>query len=361
MTLAKQKVLIISNHSFMLYRFRKDLIEALSHKFNVVVVVPFGDHIDDLKKLGCKCINVPVDRRGINPLKDIKLFSAYSQIIKAEKPAKVITYSIKPNVYAGFASSICGINYYTNVQGMGTAFEKRGLAEIATIMYKVALKNAQKVFFENSSDALNFKNKRIVTKKQIIVLPGAGVDLKQYPYEPYTEKNEFHFLYLGRIMKEKGIDEIFAACKKLFAEHKFVLDIVGFCEDKYEPQIAALKKQGIVVFHGFQNDPRPYYKLADCVLMPSYHEGMSNVNLEAAATGRVVITTDIPGCKEAVENGKTGFLVKPQDADSLYRTMKKVIDMDTHTLSKAGLLARERMKKLFDKKKVVSMTVNALS
>lgn len=355
------KILIITNHSYMLWRFRRELIQELQKKHEVVLSMPFVGHQDDFKGLGVRCIDTDVDRRGINPKTDIKLVRDYARLLKKEKPDLVITYSIKPNVYAGFICNLRKIPYFANVQGLGTAFQKPGLSQFVTLLYKAALRNAKGVFFENDVNAEEFRKRHIIKKEKQIVLSGAGINLEYYPYVPYPENDKIHFLYLGRIMREKGMDELFRAVQKLHEEgENFVLDLVGFFEDEYKEQVTELEDKGIAVFHGFTEDPRPYYKGADCVVLPSYHEGMSNVLLEAAAVGRPIVTSDIPGCREAVEDKKTGCLVKVKDADSLYEGMKYVLRMTRAEREAMGMAGRKKMKREFDKKAVVRETVKAL-
>ena len=355
------KILIITNHSYMLWRFRRELIQELMKEHEVVLSMPFVGHQDDFKALGVRCIDTDVDRRGINPKTDIKLVKAYDRLLKKEKPDLVITYSIKPNVYAGFICSMRKIPYFANVQGLGTAFQKPGLAQFVTLLYKVALRKAKGVFFENHVNAGEFRKRHIIKKEKQIVLNGAGINLEYYPYCGYPENEKLHFLYLGRLMREKGMDELFAAVKKLHAEgEKFVLDLVGFFEDEYKAQVEALEEKGIAVFHGFTEDPRPYYEGADCVVLPSYHEGMSNVLLEAAAIGRPLITSNIPGCREAVEQKKTGCLVEVKNSDSLYASMKYMLKLSREEREAMGKAGRAKMEREFDKKAVVKETIKAL-
>lgn len=281
-----KKILVITNHSYMLWRFRRELIQELMKESEMIISTPFVGHEEDFAAMGCRMIETPVDRRGINPATDFQLYKNYVKILKTEQPDLVITYSIKPNVYAGYACRRLHIPYCVNVQGLGTAFQKAGLAQIVTAMYKIALKKARTVFFENERNAKLFLDKKIVTKQQTCILHGAGINLEHHAYQPYPENDAIHFLYLGRIMKEKGMDELFGAIRKLYetSDQKIVLDLVGFFEDSYKEATEKLVEDGIAVFHGFQADPRPYYAKADCIVLPSYYEGMSNVLLEAAAT-----------------------------------------------------------------------------
>lgn len=360
----REKILIFTNHSYMFYQFRKELIEKLLEKYEVVLSMPFVGHEDDFVQMGCRCIETDVDRRGINPLTDFKLLQFYNKIVKEEKPDKVITYSIKPNIYAGLICSYRKVPYYANVQGLGTAFQKKVLAHFVKMLYKAAFRKVKFIFFENTGNAEEFIDRKVADPKKIVVLNGAGVNLEHYAYTPKTSQDQkFHFLYLGRIMKEKGMDELFHAMERLHREYgeKVVLDIVGFFEDEYKEIVEKIEKKRIAVFHGFQEETRPYYAMADCVVLPSYHEGMSNVLLEASAMGRPVITSDIPGCREAVEDGKSGYLCEVKNADMLFEKMKLMADKSPEEIEEMGRCARKRMEELFDKKMVVEKTVEIIS
>ena len=356
------KILVVTNHSYMLYRFRKELIKALLVNNEVVISTPFVGHHDDLKDMGCRLIKTEVNRRGINPSEDLKLLNKYRKILKEEKPDKVITYSIKPNIYMGLACKMKKIPYYANVQGLGTAFQNKKLAAFVTILYKTALKKSKTVFFENTANAQEFIDRNILKESDITVLSGAGINLVEYEYVKFPKSEARHFLYLGRIMKEKGIDEFFEAAYRIKKEYgeKAVIDMVGFFEDEYKETVEYLVDENIINFYGFQKEPRPYYSNANCVVMPSYHEGLSNVLLEAEAIGRPVITTDIPGCRETVVDGKTGYLCEVKNVDMLYEKMKVVMESQTDDLEKMGMEARSFVEHNFNKDDVVIKTMEAL-
>ena len=356
------KILIITNHSYMLYRFRRELIQTLMQEHEVVLSMPFVGHEEDFQAMGLRCIHTEVDRRGINPKTDGSLFLNYRKLLKTEKPDMVITYSIKPNIYGGIACALAGIPFCANVQGLGTAFQRKGLAQFVTVLYKAALSKAKTVFFENEGNAKEFIDRKIIPQEKITVLPGAGINLEDYSCRPYPENDRIHFLYLGRIMKEKGIDELFAAMRRLRAElgDRVILDLVGFFDDDYKAEVQSLVDSGIAVFHGFQTEPRPYYANADCVVLPSYHEGMSNVLLEAAATGRPVITSRIHGCMETVDEGKTGLLCTVKDTDSLYEAMLRMAGLPAEVRAEMGIAAREKIEREFEKFGVVERTLRAV-
>lgn len=362
-TIQSKKILIATNHAYMLWQFRRELIAELRKDNEVILSLPFDteQHEKQFQEMGVRCIDTPIERRGINPLTDFKLMAHYKKIFQDERPDLVITYSIKPNVYAGLVCGKLGIPFCANVQGLGTAFQKAGLAQFVTLLYKMAFRKVQTVFFENEANAEEFQKRHIIPAKKQKILHGAGINLERYPYHPYPENDKVHFLYLGRIMQEKGIDELFAAARDLHAlRTDFVLDIVGFYEDDYKEQVESLVSDGIAIFHGFQENPVPYYSAADCIVLPSYHEGMSNVLLEAAAVGRPLITSDIPGCREAVEPDVSGILVKVRDTDSLRNGMEKFLKKTRVDRALMGEVGRKRMEQKFDKVQVVKETIRAL-
>ncbi len=355
------KILICTNHSYMFWQFRRELTQTLLARHEVILSTPFVGREEELTAMGCRLIETNVDRRGMNPLTDFRLFRFYCALLDREKPDLVITYSIKPNVYAGFACRMKKIPYFTNVQGLGTAFQKPLLSQMAQWMYRVALKDAQKTFFENAGNAREFTRLGIQAGDRQVILPGAGVNLDHYSCQPYPENDRFHFLFLGRIMREKGMDELFWAVEKLYQENEdFILDLVGFYEDSYKEEVEALVDRGIARFHGFQEEPRPYYAAADCLVMPSYHEGMSNVLLEAAATGRPLITSRVHGCMEAVEENVSGLLVEVRDQEELLMKMRQMLHTSRQDRQRMGLAGRKRMERYFAKQEVVARTVAAL-
>lgn len=357
------KFLIITNHSYMLWQFRKELIQELLKRGEVVISTPFVGHENDFKALGCRCIETKLERRGTNPMQEGKLFASYFQLLRKEKPDLVITYSIKPNIYAGLLCRLLHIPYAVNVQGLGTAFQSEKMAAAATILYRMALKKARTVFFENTGNAKIFVQRRILPKRQITLLHGAGVNLDIYQEKPYpSEEGGIRFLYLGRIMREKGMDELFPAMERLKKEYgeKVQFDFVGFFEDDYKEIVEEMNRKGIIHFYGFQENPQLYYEAAHCVVLPSWHEGMSNVLLEGAATGRALICSDIPGCREAVADGKTGFLATVKDRESLYQAIKAFLDLSSEQREEMGHRGRTRIERNFDRKRVVDKTVQAL-
>lgn len=357
-----KKVLIITNHSFMFWQFRRELAQTMVQRgYEVVLACPLGDRVEDLRGLGLKLVDTPLNRRGTSPVEELALYRRYRKLLEEQKPDMVVTYSIKPNVYAGSICAKRGIPYCVNVQGLGTAFQKPLFAKAASGLYRFALRKAKAVFFENEGNAAYFRDHKIVEARKQVVLHGAGVNMEHYALQPYPDNECVRFLYLGRMMQEKGIDELFSAVHRLHREgHRFFLDLVGFYEDAYAEQVKQLEEMGICHFHGFQIEARPYYAAADCVVLPSYHEGMSNVLLEAASIGRPLITSDIPGCREAVDPGITGYTCPVKDEQGLYEAMKRFLTLTREQREAMGLAGNAKMREMFNKKDVVEKTLNAI-
>lgn len=345
----------------MFYRFRKELIAALQNRYDVVLCAPFTGHEGDLRAMGIELIELKMDRRSVNPVKDARLLKEYRKILASVRPDLVITYSIKPNVYLGMLCAAQHIPYFGHVQGLGTAFQKKGLRQAASVLYKNGFRKAKGVFFENQANLDFFLSQKLISARQPILLYGAGVSLDDYPAADYPSASPFHFLYLGRIMREKGMDELIEALHRLRKKgFEFVFDFAGFYEDAYKDQLDAMVQEGWAVNHGFVQDPGPLYAKANCVVLPSWHEGMSNVLLEAASTARPLITSNIPGCKEAVDDGISGFLTEARSADSLYKAMKQMLLCSNEERKQMGLAGRRKMEAVFSRDKVVQTTLEEM-
>lgn len=359
----KKRIAILANHSGGLYDFRKDLISELKKYASVTVAVPHNDRWDELLHLADRVIELPIDRRGMNPLHDSKLFHQYQAILKEVKPDLVLTYTIKPNIYGGLACRMAHTPYAVNITGLGSAIENGGwLKKFVLALYKPALKGARVVFFENAGNRETLAATGVVPKGRDVVLNGAGVNLEDYHYQPYPQEGPVRFLFVGRVMHEKGVDELFAAAKRMKQKYGDGVEfhIAGSFEEAYKPVMDELEKTVVVKYHGYQSDMKPFYAMASCIVLPSYHEGMSNVLLEAAASGRPLITSDIPGCREAVEDGVSGYLCPAKDADALYEAMRRYVELPENWRGEMGRRGRERMEQRFSKTAVVAETIKHL-
>ncbi|MBE6568750.1 MAG: glycosyltransferase family 4 protein [Ruminococcaceae bacterium] len=360
-----KRILVLANFDMGLYKFRKALLKELIRMENeVYIALPEGEFIPELEKLGCCFVAVELERRGMNPLRDIRLYRKYLSIVKLIRPDLVIAYTIKPNIYGGLACRKKKVPFVSNITGLGSAIEGGGLLRrLVLAMYKTGLKNAKIIFFENEGNRDMMVKAGAVKKDNTRVLRGAGVDTNEYPLLPYPKENTLRFLFVGRIMKEKGVEELFEAMIRLKADYgdNVILDVVGLFEESYQLRINTLQADGIINFHGYQTDIKQFYETAHCVVLPSYHEGMSNVLLEAASCGRPVITSNINGCMEAVENDVTGYLCEVRDEESLYSMMKRFCNLSPEERETMGKAGRERMIALFDKTMIVKITMDGMT
>ena len=350
------RFVILTNADIGLYKFRKELIEMLCSENEVYIILPRGDYIDDLKRIGCKYIPFEFNRRGMNPLADLKQLIEYTKLLKVLKPDLVLTYTIKPNVYGGLACQRLHIPYISNITGLGTSIENGGLlGAVATSLYRIGLRKSSCVFFQNRNNEKLFRDKSIV-KGITRVIPGSGVNIEAHKYEGYPPDDEgIRFLFVGRIMNDKGIEELLSAIKKIQSERSDVsLDIVGWSDEDYDKQLKEAEKDGAVVFHGLQKDVHPFYTACHCAVLPSYHEGTANVMLEASSTGRPVITTRVPGCKETFDEGLTGFGCEAKSVDSLVNAMRKFLSLPQNDRESMGKAARIKMEREYDRNIVLA-------
>lgn len=345
------RIVILTNADIGLYKFRRELVEKLCKENEVYIVLPNGEFIEPLKQLGCKFIPFEFNRRGTDPIADVGQVKRYVKLLTELKPDVVLTYTIKPNVYGGLACQMRKIPYIVNVTGLGTTIENGGLmAFISTTLYRVGLKGASCVFFQNKDNQKLFVDKKIVRGKTRLI-PGSGVNLQAHCVEQYPDDQDgIRFLFVGRIMKDKGIGELLEAIHLIHQENaKVTLDIVGWCDEDYSDALKKAEQEGAIRYHGLQPDVHPFYKNCHCAVLPSYHEGTANVMLEASSTGRPVITTRVPGCQETFDEGITGFGCEARNTGSLAEAMRKFLFITQDRRREMGLAARTKMEMEYDR------------
>ena len=362
------KILILANHYNTLRIFRRELIKKLAELGNEVLIsIPPAEkqEIDTLESYGSKVIITDMERRGMNPVKDISLLNRYKKLLIEVNPDKVITYTIKPNIYGSIACKSLKIPHYCNVTGLGSAFMADGglMRKLVSMMYKFSMNKAEKIFFENVGNRDTLVNENIVRAEQTVVMAGAGVNLDEFAFCEYPEDDgSVHFLNVGRIMREKGMDELFYAIKKIKKEYpNTTFDFIGWYEDNYKETVEKMQSENLIAFHGFQSDVTPFIKKANCIVHPSYHEGMSNTLLESCSMGRPIITSNIHGCLEAVEDGKNGYLCNVKDGEDLYCKIKQFIELPYEKRREMGRYARKFVEMNFDKNDVVDKTIENLN
>lgn len=361
-----KKVLIAINFDEGLFNFRKELIEALIEaSYEVHIALPDGEYIFRLKQMGCIFHETAFRRRGKNPLEECRLIARYNRILKEVRPDVVLTYTIKPNLYMGMLCGIHRIPYITTITGLGTAVEGTGLLQKLTqMMYRMAMRKASVVFFQNTANEKFFADKGIAPGRHRM-LPGSGVNLEHFSYQDFPAEGPAEFLFISRVMKEKGIEQYLDAAEAVRKRYPdTVFRILGFLEDDYEgtERFQRMVEQGVVRFEGSVEDVVPYIRNSQCTVHPSFYpEGMSNVCLESAACGRVVITTDRAGCRETVRDGETGFLVKERDSADLTEKIIRFLEMPVGEREQMGRRGRAYMESCFDRRIVVKHYLDAVA
>lgn len=353
-----RKVLILVNHEIVIYNFRKELVyELLARKYEVYISAPSGEKIKELVGIGCHHIETEIDRHGKNIIKDYKLYRKYLNIMKTINPFVVLTYTIKPNLFGGFAASKIGIPYIANITGLGTALENKSFLQFLIIkLYKKSFSKINKVFVQNKENLLFFEKNKIAMEK-IEILPGSGVNLIEFKQLDYPVTTTIEFAFISRIMKSKGIELYLEAAKKIKMKYpQSVFHVAGFCEQNYEDRLIELDKQEIIVYHGMLNDIKPLLKRIHCLIHPSnYPEGISNILLEAAASGRPIITTDRSGCIEVVDEGFNGYVIrKNSDSTELISAIEKFIHLSVDEKIDYGIYGRRKMEIEFDRRIIVN-------
>lgn len=358
------RILFLVNHDVVIYNFRLEIVERyLSEGHEVHVSSPFGERISDLVSLGVVFHEIKIDRHGMNPVKEIQLLREYKKLIRKVSPDIILGFTIKPNIYGAIAARKCKIPFVANITGLGTAVENKGLVQKITILlYKYAFRNIRRVFFQNKENQQFFVNHKIAVNKHSL-LPGSGVNLQRFSFCPYPESEITKFAFISRIMKEKGIDQFLAAAeyiKNKYANVEF--HICGFCEEDYCGRLQELHDSKTVIYHGMVRDISSFMKEMNVIVHPSYYpEGISNVLLEACATGRPIITTDRAGCREVVDDEVNGYVVREKDSADLIKKIEQFLSLTYEQKTQMGLRGREKVERDFDRNFVVDKYVAVVS
>lgn len=332
------KIAVLSSHTSSLFWFRMDMMKDFIKHGHTVIALGSEPEINWKRKFeenGIKYEQIFAERNGINPFSDLKTYQDLCKFMKEERPDKVFTYQAKTVVYGSLAAKANGItDVYTLIAGLGSIFRGEGLKNkiIKSIMmmeYRLACNASKKVFFQNSDDKKEFINNRLIQDDKIIIINGSGVNLEKFKPEPMPDTPGF--LFIGRLIKDKGVMEYLEACKRIKADFpKVRCLLVG----PYDSNPSALQPEeiqpyvdeGIIEYFGEQSDVRPYLKQCSTYVLPSYHEGTPKTVLEAMAMGRSIITSDAPGCRETVTDGYNGFLVPVKDINGLVEKMRTLIE-----------------------------------
>lgn len=351
-----ENIMVIVNRDRDLATFRDELIVGLiENKYHVIIVSPDGDTLQRYREMGCDVVIQYVNRHGTNIIQDGKLIKNYITIIKRYMPRCVLTFTIKPNLYAGIACRVLNVSYMPNITGLGTTFDKKGiLLNLIIKLYKVSIPHARCVFFQND-DNIRILNEHKIKFGRYRLIPGSGVNVNKFVIHDYPPNDKMSFVYMARIKKEKGCLELTEAARIITQKYPNVeFHILGIFEYEYsylEKEWSAMDR---VYYHGYQNDIRPFLKSAHALVHPSYEEGMSNTCLEASAMGRPIIASNIPGCREIFDDGKTGIAIKPRNVASLVAGIERFIKLPYEEKKTMGIKAAHKVRKQFNRNIVVN-------
>ena len=361
-----KKILILSNSSGGLYNFRFELIKKLTDlNYEVFFSVP-QDITDNKVKLlietGANFIHTPMNRRGMNPIEDLKLINLYKKIVNDIYPDIILTYTIKPNIYGNYVANKFKIPVIMNITGIGTSLSTGRFKWIIKKMYKYACNKANMIFFQNEGNYNFFISNNLVNNQKTILIPGSGVNLEKFkPVIKPKKDNVIRFIFIGRIMKDKGIEEYLEAAKRLVSKvENLEFNILGSFEELEFKNIIEQNSNGRIKYLGVSNDVRKEISEIDCIVNPSYHEGMSNVLLEGAAMGKPLLASNIPGCKEIVDDGVNGFLFEPKSIDSLEEAIIKFVSLSDEDRKNMGQKSREKVEKGFDRNIVINQYIKVI-
>ena len=361
----QKTIALITNHDDDVYCFRKELIEGmLAQEYKVVVSCPNGEKLDLMKDMDFIHEDVYIDRRGTNPISDTKLYFSYRKLMKKYKFDVVLNYTSKPNVYASLAAAHYKIPYINNITGLGSVLTMGKLMKsLVLFLYKLSFKKSSCVFFQNETNMKLIVDQGLI-KGDYRLIPGSGVNTDRFALCPYPEGGDgingekIVFNYIGRILKEKGIDDYLEAAKVIKEKYPSTeFNVLGFVEPtekEYVELLNQMEEQGIIIYRGQQKDVIPFIRNAHGIIHPSvYGEGMSNVLLENASSGRVIITTDNPGCKETVVDNESGYIYEGGNINELIAAIERFLKLSNEERKAMGLSGREHVCKGFSREIVV--------
>lgn len=377
----RAKVAISSNTMWSIVNFRGRLIHALAERgHEVIVLAPMDKHASRLAHLNCRMIDLPIDGHGTNPLREMALFLRYLRILARERPGVYLGFTVKPNVYGSLAAHLLGIPVVNNITGLGRAFIRKSfMTRVVQWLYRLALRRSQRVFFQNEDDRQLFLALGLVQAQVADLLPGSGVDLAHFaPPSPARtaasaallsakEEARFCFLLLGRLLRDKGVEEYAQAARvvrRRFPAARFRL--LGHIDEANpnaiaRERVAQWESEGVVEYLGDTSDVRPVIAQADCVVLPSsYREGVPRSLLEAAAMARPVLTTDSVGCRDVVTEGVNGLLCQAGDAEDLAEKMMQMLRLNPEQRRRMGAAGRRKMEASFDDRIVIARTIDAI-
>ena len=361
---------LAANSGWNILNFRKALVESLAKAgWRVAVLAGDDGNAPAIRSLGAEFIPIRIDSSGTSILGDVRLFLDYLAILRSLQPQAFLGFTVKPNIYGSLAARLLGVPVINNISGLGTAFLRPGpLNWLVSQLYRLALRKSARVFFQNPHDLRLFLGKGLVRPGQASQLPGSGIDLGHFRPAPARRValGELRFLFVGRLLRDKGLVEYAEAARLLRPRWpKAEFAILGFAgsDNRSAVPIAEVERwqdEGIVIYAGETDDVRPFLADADCIVLPSYREGLPRTLLEASAMARPMIATDVPGCRDIVTNGLNGLLCEVRSPQSLANAMEAMLRLDDEERTDMGLQARRTVERGFDQALVVKAYMDAL-
>ena len=364
------RIAITINSAWNIYNFRLGIVQALlAEGHEVIAVAPEDKYVDALTSEGCEFIHVAMDNQGANPVKDFGIYRSLKRIYRDANIDLALQYTIKPNIYGTLAAKRIGMPVINNISGLGTTFIHENLVGyVAKLLYRISLKHASLVFFQNQDDRDLFLQKKLIAADKTELIPGSGVDLERFAYEPPKQvvDRPFHFLVVARLLYDKGIVEFVDAVRLLKQEGlDLQCSLCGFLASKSSLEIPIetvreWEAEGLIHYLGAVDQIENIIRDADCVVLPSYREGTPKSLLEAAAMGKPLIATDVPGCREVVTPDYNGFLCEAKSHQSLAAAMKKMQACPYDQLLQMSQNSRQLVQEKFDQQIVIDHYLNAI-
>jgi glycosyltransferase involved in cell wall biosynthesis len=353
-------VALSANASWNVVNFRVPVVRALQEAgFAVAVIAPPDAYTPAVEALGATFIPIAIDQKGLSPWRDFLTLRQYWRALRRLRPKAYLSYTPKPNIYGAIAARLLGVPVVANVSGLGTAFIRTSwLTSLVKLLYRLAFARASVVFFQNDEDAALFLESRLVPPGALRRIPGSGVDLDRFKPQPAPANERFTFLYVGRLLRDKGIEELVAAARIVRQERPdTAFRLVGAVDSANRTaipaeRVAAWAGEGLIEHVGSVSDVRPYLAAADCVVLPSYREGLPRSLTEAAAMGKPLIATEVPGCRSVVDDGENGFLCEVRDAGSLAAAMLRMLSLGTEARAAMGAASRDKAVREFGEERI---------
>ena len=364
------KVMIGLNTTWNLVNFRAGLISALQRRgYRVVACAPPDRYVSRLLQLGCRFVPIAMQGQGTNPLREAMLFARYLHVLREERPDAFLAFTVKPNIYGSLAARTLGIPVVNNITGLGTAFIRTGwLTRVVRTLYRTALARSSRVFFQNDDDRDLFVRSRLVAAERTDRVPGSGINLTRFAPPPVRDSSlvPFRFLLIARLLKDKGVREYAEAAAIVRHRYPRVQCCLLGGVDPQNPaaitreELSAWTASGAIDYRGETDDVAAEIARADCVVLPSYREGLPRTLLEAAAMARPMIATDVEGCRDVVTDGANGFLCNVRDAADLAAKMLRMVQLAPEDRLAMGRRARVDVEQEFDERIVINKYLAAI-